>query len=181
MGSATTASNSGTTVTITKPTGIQVGDVMIASIVQDDNSNGTDLDVNITSPGWSSIDGRHLGGTNPEWWGTVLYKVAVASDVTATNYVFTLDNGADGGIGSIVAFRGADVTGGVTESGAAGGPFDVDPGIINGIATDATLSAASITTSTANAAVIMLGLMGDDDNDNVSGWTTTSPGALTEL
>ena len=181
VGTATTANNSGTTITITKPAGIQIGDVLLANIVQDDNSGGTDLDVNVSSPGWTSIDGRHLGGTNPEWWGTVLYKVAVLADVSVVNYVFTLDADADGGIGSIVAFRNVNVSSGVNESGGAGGPFDVDPGIINGIATDNSLSAASITTTSANAAVIMFGLMGDNDNDNVTGWTTTSPGALTEL
>jgi len=181
VGTATTANNSGTTITITNPAGIQVGDVLLANIVQDDNSGGTDLDVNVTSPGWTSIDGRHLGGTNPEWWGTVLYKVAVLADVSVVNYVFTLDADADGGIGSIVAFRNVNISSGVNESGGAGGPFDVDPGIINGIATDNSLSATSITTTSANAAVIMFGLMGDNDNDNVTGWTTTSPGALAEL
>ena len=152
VGTATTANNSGTTITITNPAGIQVGDVLLANIVQDDNSGGTDLDVNVTSPGWTSIDGRHLGGTNPEWWGTVLYKVAVLADVSVVNYVFTLDADADGGIGSIVAFRNVNISSGVNESGGAGGPFDVDPGIINGIATDNSLSAASITTTSANAA-----------------------------
>ena len=56
VGTATTANNSGTTITITNPAGIQVGDVLLANIVQDDNSGGTDLDVNVTSPGWTSID-----------------------------------------------------------------------------------------------------------------------------
>jgi hypothetical protein len=181
VGTATTANNSGTTITISKPAGIQVGDVLLANIVQDDNSGGTDLNVNVTSPGWTSIDGRHLGGTNPEWWGTILYKIAVLADVSAVNYVFTLDADADGGIGTIVAFRNVNVTGGVTEAGGAGGPFDVDPGIINGIATDNSLTATAITTTSANAAVILFGVMGDDDNDNITGWTTTSPGALTEL
>ena len=43
VGTATTANNSGTTITITNPAGIQVGDVLLANIVQDDNSGGTCL------------------------------------------------------------------------------------------------------------------------------------------
>jgi hypothetical protein len=181
VGASTTANISGSTITIDKPTGIQVGDVMLANLVQSEASGGTDLDVNITSPGWTNIDGRLLGGTDPEYWGTILYKIAVLADVSATNYVFTLDGDANGGVGTIVAFRNVDLTGGVTETGGVGGIFDVDPGIINGLATDNSLSATSITTTSANAAIIMFGLMGDNDNNDVTGWTTTSPGTLTEL
>jgi hypothetical protein len=181
-GSPASAANSGTTVTITKPSGLQVGDVMIANIAQndDDGADGGDLS-NATLLGWSVIDGREIGnaGSGNEWYGTLLYRVATASDVSATNFVFTLDADADGGVGTIVAFFNVDVTGGVTETGAAGGPFDLDPGIINGIANDNTLNAAAISTVSANAAVIMFGVVGD--NDSFSNWLTTSPGALTQL
>ena len=43
VGTATTANNSGTTITITNPAGIQVGDVLLANIVQDDNSGGIEI------------------------------------------------------------------------------------------------------------------------------------------
>lgn len=182
VGTAQSSANSGTTITITKPSGIQVGDIMIANITQNETSGGIDLGDNATSSGWILIDGRALNNAeNPEYWGTLLYKVAIASDVTATNYAFALDPQADGGVGAIVAFRGVDVTGGVTATGAAGGPFDVDPGIINNINTDNSLNASAITTTTTNAAVIMFGLIGDNPNVTDNSWSTTSPGALTEL
>ena len=40
---ATTANTGTTSITITKPTGIQINDVMIAVIVENDNSSNADL------------------------------------------------------------------------------------------------------------------------------------------
>lgn len=180
VGTAQSAANSGTTITITKPAGLQIGDVMIANIAQNDNSAGVDLENDATSNGWLLIDGRVLGsGVNPEYRGTLLYRVAAASDLSATNYVFNLDGSADGGIGAIIAFRNVDVIGGFNASGGVGGPFDVDPGIIDNIADDNTLTASAITTVSANAAVIMFGVIGN--NPDIDNWQTSSPGALTEL
>lgn len=180
------AANSGTTNTtslvINKPAGLQTGDLMIANIVQSDDNSSTLS--NATSSGWTLIDGREFGNSGSDrWWGTILYKSATASDVAATSFTFTIDSDIDGtgegALGGIIAYRGVSLTGGVTESGAPGGPFDLDPGIINGIATDASLTAASITTATANAYVVMLGLVGN--NQGLSAWSTaTSPGTLTE-
>lgn len=180
VGAATTANTGTTSITINKPSGIQVNDVMIAVIVENDNSGGGDLGGASGLSGWTLIDDANLAGNNPEAWGYIYYKVAVAADVSATNYTFSLDGSSDGAVGAIVAFRGVDVTGGVNESGGAGGPFDIDPGTINGVATDATLNATSISPVSANAAIIMCGLSGLVPT--FSGWTTaTSPGALAEL
>lgn len=166
-------------ITVTKPAGLAVGDVMIASIMMHDNSGGADLDQNASATGWTLIDGRLIGSSNnPEYRGTILYKVATASDVAATNFTFTLDASSDATTAAIVAFRGVDVSGGVTATGAAGGPFDVDPGVINNIATDGDINADAITTVTARAAVIMLGFVGNDPGINTN-WTTAS--SMTEL
>ncbi|NOT50495.1 MAG: T9SS type A sorting domain-containing protein [Chitinophagaceae bacterium] len=180
VGTATTANTGTTSITINKPSGIQVNDVMIAVIVENDNSGGGDLGSATGLSGWTLIDDANLAGSNPEAWGYIYYKVAVAADVSATNYTFTMDGSSDGVVGAIVAFRGVDVTGGVNAAGGAGGPFDIDPGTINGVATDATLNATAISPVSANAAIIMCGLSGLVPT--FSGWTTaTSPGALTEL
>lgn len=47
------------------------------------------------------------------------------------------------------------------------------------MADDGTLNANSITTNTANAAVIMLGTIGN--NFTLSGWAATNPATLTEI
>lgn len=180
-GSPQTGTTTNTTLTINRPSGLAVGDVMIANIVQSDNdgNNGGDLS-NATLSGWTLIAGNQTGiagSGGDEWWGTLLYKVATASDVAAADFSFSLDGDADDGSGAIMAFRNVDLTGGVTVSGAAGGPFDVDPGsaYVN-VANDNSLNADAITTVTSNAAVIMFGVVGD--NQAVSAFSTTNPGSL---
>ncbi len=174
-GTATSATTTNTTLTIAKPVGLSVGDVMIANIVQSDNDNNTLS--NPTLANWILIDGRKIGetgggGSNQEWWGSLLYKVATATDVAATNFSFALDDDAngDGSVGAIVAFSGVDVSGGI---------FDAAPGTINISGNISGVTASAITTTNANAAVIMFSMLGD--NRNHSNWTTTSPGNLVEL
>ncbi len=103
----------------------------------------------------------------------------MADGTEGANFTFVLDGDADGAVGGIIAYSGVDATGGVNQNGVGTGPFDADPGVINGIASDNQLNADAITTFTANAAVIMFGWVGD--NDTFASWTTTTPGALTEV
>jgi hypothetical protein len=146
---------------------------MLANIVQSDSGNNQVLS-NATASGWTLVAGREFGnvGSN-SWWGTILYKVATSTDVSATNFTFAGDNDAEDTEGGIAAFSGVAVTGGVS-----GGPFDVAPGTIS-IANNDDFSATAISTATANAAVVMFGMIGDDRN--VDSWTATSPSILTEI
>ena len=164
-GTATTATTTNTNLTINRPTGVVAGDVMIVNIAKVGN--------NTTAPslaGWTLIDGRSLGGMTHRY-GAVLYKVAGASE--PASYTFALGPGTNGAVGSIVAFSGVDTSGAT--------PFDVTPRTISVSAGRTTaVSATSITTASANAAVIMFGMTANS-NPTWSGWTTTSPGALTEL
>ena len=146
---------------------------MLANIVQSDDNDNQNLS-DATLSGWTLVAGREFGNVGSDsWWGTVLYKVATAADVAATNFIFAGDNDADDIEGGIAAFSGVAITGGV-----AGGPFDVAPGTIN-ITNSDDLSATGITTTTANAAVIMFGMIGQ--NRNVDAWTATSPTTFTEI
>ena len=78
----------------------------------------------------------------------------------------------------MTAFSGVTVTQGVNADGTAGGPFDVDPGILN-LANAVTATANGVTTVSANSAVVMIAMVNNDRT--YSGWTSTSPGALNEL
>lgn len=182
-GSAQTASTTSTTLTINKPAGLQVGDVMIANIVQGDN-DGPTISTHASSAGWNLVAGGQFGinGDN-DWWGTVLYKVADASDVAATNFSFNLDAvvNNDGSVGGIVAYYNVDVTGGVGPNGSGTGPFDVAVGsyYTSDNANGNPIQAPSITTVTANAAIIMAGMVGN--NASFGTWTTTNPASLSEL
>ena len=110
-GSPQNATTTGTLLTITKPSGLAVNDVMIANIVQSDNDNATLTDAVLN--GWLLVEGTDFASSGTSHWhGTILYKVATASDVSAANFGFTLDSDADeGSVGAIVAFRNVDVTG----------------------------------------------------------------------
>jgi hypothetical protein len=160
-----TSTNS--TLTLDKPGGVIAGDFMIVNITQGEE-DGSALS-GATLAGWTVIDSRTLGTNGSlSWWGTVLYRIADASDVVAADYDFVLDADVDNASGNISVFRGVDNA----------NPFDVVPGTINVVNTD-DLSATAVTTVSANTAIVMLGMIAD--NRNSSSWNTTSPGSLDEL
>jgi hypothetical protein len=162
-GTATTATvTNNASLTIAKPTGVVSGDVIIANLVQ----------VNSLTPptaptGWTLIDHRSLAGTTNRY-ASIFYKVAGASE--GTSYTFTVPTGSSvTATGGIVAFSGVNPT----------TPFDVTPGTIQ-VNDSVTVTTAGITTASANAVVVMLG-QAAGTAPTWSGWTTTSPGALTEI
>ena len=169
-GTATTASGT-SSASIAMPTGVVQGDVMIATI-SFYRSSGTGSLANATSTGWTVITGSTLGG-NSQRWGTVLYKIAGASE--AGPYSFASSGStASSAAGTIVAFSGVDVS-----------PFDVTPGSItqSGSTTSTSASATAVTTVTANDEIVMCG-MGVGTSTAAANWTTwtaTTPATLTEL
>jgi hypothetical protein len=102
----------------------------------------------------------------------------VADGTEGANFTFSTSIRADMIIGSIVAFSGVDVSGGVKADGTAGGPFDLDPGTLN-VTNASTSTATGVTTLSANAAVLMLSLVNNDRT--FSGWAANNPALLTEL
>ena len=161
-GSATSATTTNTTLTINKPTGVVAGDVMIVNICQTGNYT-TDA----SATGWIIIDGANLGNATNRY-ATVLYRVADGTE--GTSFIFTLGSGTNGAIGSIIAFSG------VNTSGAT--PFDAALGTINTSSTaGSTVTALSITTTTANSAIVFLG---EANNSTWSNWSGTTP-TLTEV
>ena len=66
-GTATSATTTNSTLTISKPTGVSVGDFMIVNITQN-NTNA-----NPTSSGWTLITGANQGNTR---YSAILYMVA---------------------------------------------------------------------------------------------------------
>jgi hypothetical protein len=160
-GIATTAAvTNNVSLTITKPTGVVAGDILIANLAQVNSLTAP------TAPaGWTLIDGRSLaGGTNR--YAAIFYKVAGGSE--GANYIFTVPTGTTVTvIGAIVAFSGID---GVS-------PFDVANGTISVQGSQTGVAANPKTTVTSNAAIVMFG-MAAGSAPTWSGWTTTSPGTL---
>ena len=173
------ASTTTTTLTFTKPVGLAPGDVMFANMLQANNAPSALSDA--ARLGWKVVAGGQLVSTGGnEWWGTLLWKVANATDVAATNFAFNLDADADFASGGLMAFRGVDFDGGVNALGNPGGPFDIDPGnVYENLANDAQLNANAITNVTSGAAIVMFGVV--NSNKNFSVWNTTAPGALAEI
>lgn len=178
-GSPTTAWTNTTSLTIAKPTGVKEGDVMIANLQTEHNVTNSP-----SATGWTLISVATTDAGGKERRMAVLYKVATATDALpgTVAYTFSLGTSVDLANGAIIAFTGVSSSGLGYPSGS--GPFDVLPGSINngGLVAGTTAIAPSITTVTANASVIMLAAMMDGTPGAAfSGWTNTSPGALTEL
>ena len=177
-GSATTDNTiSSGVLTINKPSGVIEGDVLFANIIQSRSSDGT-LPNEVTSDGWTVISGSNLGSGNTDRVrGTILYKIAGGSE--PTNYDFALNNAnSNSAAGVVVAFSGVDITGGVLHTGSGTGPFDVAAGT-HSVGNSNAISCSAISTSTANAAIIMFAH--NRDNSGLSSWNTTNPGVLTEI
>jgi hypothetical protein len=166
-GSATTATSSGTTLTIAAPAGIVQGDILIANIATIGTASAASLS------GWTVIRSASFT-TSPRRYATVLYKIAGPSE--PASYSFSTGSGTIGASGGVLAFSGVDNT----------NPFDVATPTIRRT-TSTTVTASGVTTARTNTAIVYLGQAigiagGASISWNTSGWrTVNAPGALTEL
>jgi hypothetical protein len=162
-GSATTADGNGTSLILAKPTGVVAGDVMIANIVL---RGGTATQFPSLS-GWTNVTTPvDFEGGGAHHRCALLFKVAGASE--PSSYTFTWTGNANNA-GAIVAFANVNTS----------TPFDVTPGNYT-TGTGTTISGVtSITTVSANAAVLMFAAT--FENATLTSFSTTSPGALSEL
>ena len=160
---ASTATGTITSISVNMPSGVVQNDVMIAVIAKQGNTSDA------TGPaGWTLIDGADLNGTTDRN-ASVFYKVAGASE--AGPYSFSLGIGTNHVAATIVAFYNVDVSG--------ANPFDVAPGTLF-VGQSATVNATAITTTNANAAVVMCGGIAGS-NRSWSAWGATSPASLAEI
>ncbi len=155
-GTATSATTTSTTLTISKPAGVIAGDVMIVNITQTGNT-GT----NASLTGWTLIAGAQQSSGAPRR-STILYRVADGTE--GTSFSFTLGSGTTSAVGSVIAFSGVD----------ASVVFDVAPGLMN-TGGGTTITATGITTVSANAAIVFLGGAGGTDEDTYSNWSGSTP------
>jgi trimeric autotransporter adhesin len=161
---ASNLSGSNRTLSIARPAGVVAGDVLIATIVQNetDNDNGG-LSAN-TASGWTLVSSRLIredgtGNGDNAWFGTILYRIADGTE--GANFSFAMPNDrADMAIGSIVALSGV-ATNALRPNGTVGGPFDVVPLTLNNQNSDIP-TATGTTVSSANAAVLMISMINND-------------------
>jgi len=74
---------------ITKPAGLAVGDLMVAILSKSDTINSQDSDIN-TASGWTLRGERKFNDSDGEL--NIQTKVAASGDVAAGNFTFTTDN-----------------------------------------------------------------------------------------
>ena len=104
--STSTATGSTPNVTITKPTGLAVGDLLIAVLSAEDDTPQTPTWNTLS--GWSSAQG---GNYDSRVAFSIQYKVATAGDVAASNFTFAMSTSAMTTIrGSLLRCSGAPVT-----------------------------------------------------------------------
>ena len=169
------ANNGGgaTTLTITKPAGLAVDDQMIAQVTA---RGGTGTFI-CAPAGWTSVDRRDSTTTLAQ---EIFRKTAVAADVAATNFAFTLDDTAGCGSptslkasGGIIAYYGVDNS----------SPISASTGQAN--ASSANIAAPTITPG---ANDVILGVFGTATGTTVTAptgaptfterWDTASTGAM---
>ncbi len=179
-GSSTNSANNNV-LSINRPAGLAVGDIMIANIGQAGAFSGTGSLDNAISAGWTVLTsaeiendvtgGGWFGNFTDTWHQTILYKIADAGDIVSPNFIFTGHPDTDHMLGGIVAFSGVDTS----------DPFDAVGTLTTGFGDD--LNADQISPTTPGNALVMLGMVNDDRS--YSGWNTNTPGpgtlALTEI
>jgi len=149
------------TITITKPTSLAVGDLMVAFI-----GSGQDATTNSSLAGWTEVDGvadASFWGANPGN-NTCLAKVADSGDTAASNFTFTKGGGNDESVGAILRFS-SDV-----------GSFDID----NLIVSDAQAAAGNPTitfvggvTPVGGSSYLVMGVFTDNASTS-TGWAVAT-------
>lgn len=141
-GNIATVNNTNGTVSIPKPSGLAVGNTMVAHI----SSSGAGATQTWSPPaGWVSLQNAGTSSGSTSYSEQTFYKVAVQADVDATTFDF---NGSLGGgvqIGTIYYVVGA-----------AGVPSY----ILGGVATNNTVTTTGLTPS-ANSLLVIIGSAGD--------------------
>lgn len=97
----TTWATTGSTVVITKPVSLAVGDLMICRIVTSDA-------LTISNFGGFTSIGSEVTGTPGAYESFVGYKIADSSDVAASNFTITLSNTGSNKMGSISRISNPD-------------------------------------------------------------------------
>lgn len=90
--------DSRTSVTVAKPTGLTVGDLMVALVAVSANS------VTLSATGWTSARSQENSGDGIK--GEIFWKIADSGDVAASNFTFNQSGAGTGMAGAILRISG---------------------------------------------------------------------------
>ena len=164
--SVPTVSKQGITITsvvIPKPTGLTVGDLMVAQL----SVWGWATGVVNTLSGWTLVAGRSVTGG----FVSVQYKIADSGDVSASDFTFTTDTGRIAG--SIMRVTGNTPT----------GSFDTYASDFNTVASGSQINLSAAITPEYNGSLVVMTLWAGDGNAGVgsmSSYTSTPSMTWTE-
>src|SRR5690348_14644416 len=151
--SQTTTWATASSVTITKPTGLQEGDLMIAQIAwQYDGGNVTITPLST----WRDLDGtlnqvtQQGSGVGGGLAQAVQYRIADANDVAATNFTWNISSSVTEIGGAIMVVRGQALTTPIPDWGAATVVDSNTPSFAN-----------TVTPTVANSLLVMLGTVSE--------------------
>ncbi len=161
LSSSSVVNTTGNTLTVSKPAGTMLEDVMLAVITSRDSNTYPSIPA-----GWTIVPGTQIedatGG--PDTRSTIAWKRAGGSE--PVSYSFTNDGDM---IGAISTFRGVITS---------GSPIDASNAVTNGSGT--TVNAPSITTTVVNTMVLFTSHVGDNWSHNDGSWSATNPVSFTE-
>jgi len=100
--SAVVSVSAAATVTITKPTGLAVGDLMIATLSAFAGDGSGSGDINLKSVWTAASTTTFL----PELANSIQYKIADSADVAASNFAFTKSTSTDNFSGQLIRASG---------------------------------------------------------------------------
>ncbi len=144
---------------ITKPVGLFLGDLMVAQVV------ARDLATSILVPAdWNDIRSDGYAG---DAQSRLMWKIATALDVLATNFTFAFEDGdTASNMGAITAIYGHDPT----------TPINANNGNNSNHTAGTALSTSGITPSVANCMIMLF--CGSSDNNTFSSYAiaTSDPG-----
>lgn len=162
---ASTNFGAGTTVVITKPTGLAEGDLMVAKLGA--VSSGSSISYTTLS-GWTLA----ANGNGSDFATSIQYKIATAGDVAASNFTFTCASAAYC-CGAIMR-----VTGAITANTLA--DFDAHSDSSANSATLSFLTSASPIVSNSLVVIALLGASNNTGTGTISAYTTDPTTTFTE-
>lgn len=163
---STASANNAATLTITKPTGVAEGDLLLIAIAQ------PSAGANPTSTGFTicAQKQQNNSGASPDATVTLLYKIATAADVSASNYTIDDNYGASSmGVASMLRVTGWTTGNPVYTSSGTGGIADP--------VTAATQTGLSLTRPSSSLMLLITGFHSDDSptsSATFSGYSVTS-------
>lgn len=152
---ATATATSGNNITITKPTGLAAGDMLVAIIAATHDATNGSFD---PPGGWTTLE--DVGETSSNGYVGAFAKVADSGDAAASNFTFTAVDNVFASVGTLFRITGTN--------GFASPTINI---ISDGTTT---LPGSGLTTLQTNYLLLLAGIVQDSPDYNMSGYSVAN-------